>query len=167
MNPIIAVIAVVIVGILLSTGTAKKSSPPKTEAGKSVSPTFATTPNPSPTNEATVTPHDIIPKVIPTNIPMPQSNTNSSNSQPNSNGWQYPGSSGGGGSYTTSDDPNTVTNWYKQKIENNGMNTTSYVTNSVNGNINNQLVGSNGSSQVKVSITKGESDSQTKISVSF
>jgi hypothetical protein len=55
---------------------------------------------------------------------------------------------------TTSDSPQSVTDWYKNRINNFGMNVTSFVTTSVNGRVLNKLVGSSGKVEVRVEINK-------------
>lgn len=85
--------------------------------------------------------------------------TPSANPQPsvtdNINDLQYPESKQiSSDTWESSDSPQTVTEWYKQKIQSLGMNTTSFVQTSTNGNVLNKLVGSDGKEEIEVQITK-------------
>lgn len=103
---------------------------------------------------------------IPTNTPTSQpQNQNTSNTS-----WQYPNSQqtnsqGNTSTYQSADDPATIANWYKNKIQSLGMNTTSFIQNEVNGNISNELVGSNGSNSVRISIMRNTGQSTVTITV--
>ncbi|MGE5042265.1 MAG: hypothetical protein ACM3IJ_05195 [Candidatus Levyibacteriota bacterium] len=66
----------------------------------------------------------------------------------------------------TTDDPATVTNWYKNRIKENGMNTTSFVTTITNGNVDNVLAGAKNGSQIKITITKSPGQNTVLISIS-
>lgn len=66
----------------------------------------------------------------------------------------------------SSDDPDTITNWYKDLIKNMGMNTKSFVQTKTNGNILNKLVGSNATANISVEISKSSADKETKIIIS-
>lgn len=61
------------------------------------------------------------------------------------------------------DDSGVITNWYKNKIKNLGMNTTSFINTSTNGNILNKLVGSDGKREIVVEITKKNNNEEVEI----
>lgn len=129
---------------------------------------------PTPTIEPATTPTSSInPKKTPSDFPTQTKKnmikpTPTSKIQPdNTSSFQYPGSVKVSGSlYTTTDSPQTVTDWYKDKIRQSGMQTTAFVQNSVNGNINNVLVGSNGDRDVRVTIKKSPDNATTEITLS-
>lgn len=87
-----------------------------------------------------------------------------------SNGiWIYPGAttiSTGGGEIqlSTTEEPQRVTDWYKQIISSR-MNTKSFVSTSTNGNVENKLSGANSGERIEVEIRKSDSDSVTYIFV--
>lgn len=110
-----------------------------------------TTPSITPQPTMTTTP-------ISTTTPIPQQATGD---------FIYPGStkiSGDSSSITlqSSDSPQVITNWYKNKIKSMGLSATSFVTTSTNDNVLNKLVASNGTKEVRVEITK-KSDSSIVI----
>lgn len=84
---------------------------------------------------------------------------------------QYPNSRQAGSNdasliFESSDDPDLITNWYKEKIRNLGMNSKSFVQTKTNGNVLNKLVGARGDKEVRVEIVKKNDESVTKITVS-
>lgn len=54
----------------------------------------------------------------------------------------------------SSDNPQTITNWYKNVILSHNLKTTSFIQTNTNGQILNQLVGAGGNTQIKVEISK-------------
>lgn len=68
-------------------------------------------------------------------------------------------------SLESGDLPDSITNWYKDKIKSLGMNTTSFVQTSTNSNVLNKLVGARESKQIKVEISKSASETLVKILV--
>jgi hypothetical protein len=66
---------------------------------------------------------------------------------------------------TSSENPDAITEWYKQKIISFGMNVKSFVTTKANDNVVNKLAGADGSREVNIEITKAVSDSEAKITV--
>ena len=65
----------------------------------------------------------------------------------------------------SSDNPDTITQWYKEKIKNAGMNVNSFVTTKTNGNVLNKLSAADEAIEIKVEIKKQASDSKVEISV--
>lgn len=65
----------------------------------------------------------------------------------------------------STDNTENITNWYKSKIKNSGMNTTSFATANANDNIQNELVGANGEKEVSIKISKLASQPKVKIKV--
>lgn len=72
-----------------------------------------------------------------------------------------------GVSLESTDNPQTITNWYKEKIKAMGLNANSFVQTNANDNVLNKLVASNGKVKISVEIKKQSNDPVTKISVSF
>lgn len=67
----------------------------------------------------------------------------------------------------STDDPQIITDWYKDKIKNLGMNTTAFVQTSTNGNILNKLTGASREVKVEIEIKKKSSESQVLIIVTL
>jgi len=65
----------------------------------------------------------------------------------------------------SNDDPNSITDWYKEKIIGLGMNTKSFVKTRTNDNVLNKLVGADGKQEIRVEITKQADSSTTEIKV--
>ncbi len=99
-----------------------------------------------------------------TRVAVEITNAPSNNSQAES--VIYPNSvSTGGNVYESTDDPNTITSWYKNIIEEKNMNTTSFVTTNTNDNIKNVLAASNGDQKLHVEIVKNAGSNKTVIKV--
>ncbi len=99
-----------------------------------------------------------------TRVAVEITNTPSNNSQAES--VIYPNSvSTGENVYESTDDPNTITSWYKNIIEEKNMNTTSFVTTNTNDNIKNVLAASNGDQKLYVEIVKNSGSNKTVIKV--
>ncbi len=65
--------------------------------------------------------------------------------------------------YESTDDPNTITDWYKNLIKEKNMNTTSFVTTNTNDNIKNVLAASNGDEKLHIEVTKNSGKDKTVI----
>lgn len=65
----------------------------------------------------------------------------------------------------SSDDPDRITDWYKEQIAGLGMKTKTFVKTTSNGNIFNKLVGVNESSSVTVEITKNAEEAAVSITI--
>lgn len=131
-------------------------TPTKTQdiKGITTSPSPTSTPSDVLREESTITPAA---KIEITHTPSPtQKSTDASFIYPNSN-------SLGGDLYESTDSPNTITAWYKEKINKENMNATSFVTTNTNDNIKNVLAFANEHKNMQVEITKNASDSKTKI----
>ncbi len=68
---------------------------------------------------------------------------------------------------TSSDDADKITNWYKEKINSQGMNVKTFVTTKTNDNVLNKLVGADPDMEVRVEITKDSGSSSVNISISL
>ncbi len=135
-------------------------------------------PNPSPAFEAQ-NPQIVSPQ--PTQTPSLTSSAKPAfhplnTSQPTSssskdiNDFKYPNANNKDSSSTflhleTADSPNTVTEWYKTKIKNLGLNTQSFVVTNSNNNVNNSLSASGNGLNIKVEIIKSEPSKLTTIKV--
>lgn len=119
----------------------------------------------SPINQPTLTPAPTVALTpIPSSVPSP--------ARPNTNSFIYPGSMKVSGEENnlvlqSSDDPQTITNWYKEKITNMSMSAKSFVQTSTNGNVLNKLAGANSSIKINVEISKKSNEGIVKISVSL
>lgn len=122
--------------------------------------TIETSPSPAPSSSPT-------PFSSPKNSPLPTPTPASTTSSPKSADWQYPGSTGNGNHWQSSDSPQVITDWYKNKIKTLNLNATSFVQTNTNNNVLNKLVAANGSTKVAIEITKDASSSQTSISVNL
>lgn len=67
----------------------------------------------------------------------------------------------------STDSPQSITDWYKNKISQTGMNTTSFITTNTNDNVSNKLIATGKSKQIQVEINKSSADSHVKISVTI
>lgn len=67
----------------------------------------------------------------------------------------------------STDPAQTITDWYKNKIGQMGMNTTSLISTNTNDNISNKIVAGNNSKQIQIEIDKSSGSANVKISVSF
>jgi hypothetical protein len=84
--------------------------------------------------------------------------------------WQYPRArivkeEGSSLSLESQDDVDAITNWYKEKIKNSGMNTKSFVVTKTNGNVLNSLVGAKEGKEIRVKITKADSETSVLIDI--
>lgn len=110
---------------------------------------------------------------------MPNSPTNTSTPSPTENlpapagieSYRYPNSSVISSSESSlflrsSDDTDKITDWYKEKIESEGMSAKSFVKTKTNDNVLNKLVGASSSKEVRVEIRKDSGETSTEISIS-
>ena len=117
---------------------------------------------PTPTVIPTLTP-----TVIPTNIPSP---TISTKTKENVLDFFYPGATQISFDddrliLESSDDPEEITDWYKEKFDSFGMRAKAFSQTNVNGNVVNKLVGDNGTIEIRVEITKKKNQQNSKIVV--
>ena len=66
-------------------------------------------------------------------------------------------------SMESSDQPQIITDWYKEKIKSMGMKATAFTQTTTNGNVLNKLAGANNSFAIVVEIRKAEFDTKTSI----
>ena len=67
----------------------------------------------------------------------------------------------------SSDDPNTITDWYQEKIRSLGFKSKSFVKTNTNGNILNKLVAASANKEVRVEIEKSAEVSKVSIAVTL
>ena len=67
--------------------------------------------------------------------------------------------------YESTDDPNTITDWYKNMLKKRDMNTTSFVTTNTNNNIKNVLAANNGAWSMHIEISKSSESNKTTIKI--
>ena len=85
---------------------------------------------------------------------------------------QYPGSTVAASTSTTlilnsSEDPDKITDWYKEKIKAGGYNVKSFVTTKTNGEVLNKLAGANGGGEVNITVSQASVGSNIEISVNL
>jgi len=88
------------------------------------------------------------------------------------NDFVYPGSevvsSSAGSAYLrTMDDPDKVTDWYKEKIESYEMNVKSFVTTKTNDNVLNKLAGAKEGLEIAVEVKRGEGEFVSEINLTL
>lgn len=129
---------------------------------------------PSPTLTPSSTPTIIISPTVTVykknSIPTPKQDT--TNSGQDINSYKYPSSSvkeesGNRLFLESTDDPQAITNWYKEKITSLGMNANSFVQTNTNGNILNKLAATKSGFKINVKISKKTNDEKTKIEISL
>ena len=162
---IIGIVIIAVSGVFFTKITTKvdkkneiviDSPSPSPSVSSSVSPT------PSPTPEESSTPHNSVSITITTPKPAPTSQSTQDI------GLQYPGSNKtSSNTYTSSDDPQKITDWYKDKIKSLGANSKSFVQTNTNGNVLNKLVGAKSGLTISVEIKKAAGDGQTVITVTL
>jgi len=126
---------------------------------------IVSTPTPKATPAQTPIPTPIPTLVPSTSIPIPSSQRNISS-------FAYPGSiilskSEKEMTLQSLDDPQAITNWYKEKIISAGVNAKSFVTTNTNGNVLNKLVGAKSGFKISVEISKKNNEGKTEISVIY
>lgn len=151
------IVPLFIIGVLMITNISIKPSEQRNgvlSASISISPTLPVSLTPSPSSS-------------PTEVPKKQNViieiTNEPSNLPSQN-IIYPNSfSIGGNSYESNDNPQLITDWYKNIIKEKKMNTTSVVTTNTNDNIKNVLAADNGVEKLHVEIVKNSGDGKTTI----
>ena len=151
---------IIIVGAL-STRLNRKDTGSSTlsyEVSNESSVTFSPTPTSVPTATATPTPV--------------RKQDSSGVISPSLSDFLYPGAkiltiSQTSASLESSEDPDKITDWYKDKIVGLGMNVKSFVNTKANDRVLNKLAGANATRQINVEISKDSGTSLVKISVSL
>ena len=107
-------------------------------------------------------------KPSPTNFPIPtlspQSSDLSEYKYPNS---QIVSSSSNSLFLESSDNSDSITDWYKQMLNSQGMNVKTFVMTKVNDQVLNKLVGADGNKEISVEISKESMSSSVKIFVTI
>lgn len=151
---ILAASLVIIVGVVnarrVSTQVLSETSEPTASPTVVSTPTLTSSPTPRPS--PTVTPSASATAGAAT--PVPTSNNSNSN---NISDWVYPGS--------LTDSTDTITDWYKKKIESMGFNVKSFVKTSANDVIKNVLSAAKAGEEIYIEITKNPGDTEAKIIV--
>ena len=117
---------------------------------------------------------DVIPTLLPTStitptkphvtiIPQEESNL-ISYKYPNS---QIVTSTANSLNTTSTDNPDTITSWYKEKIRSEGLNVKSFVTTKTNGNFLSKLVGASSEKEIRINIEKPTDEIKAHIEVSL
>lgn len=138
------------------------SPTPTSTPAQSATPSPSASNSPIPTSQTKATPKPTI---------MAQTNTNNSTNNNDLNQFRYPNGkiiSSGNTQITieSTDTPNQITDWYKQKIQGLGMNTQSFVSTNTNNNVLNSLAAAGNGINIKIEIRKDAGDSVTTIKIS-
>ena len=121
----------------------------------------------------------VLGETVPTNTPIPTESTPTPTSPaerdlapPDTNlgDFIYPGATTGSQSdrtmtLTSNDDAQLITDWYKNKMKELGMNTRSFVQTKTNDNVNNVLTAAKYDDEINVTITKNAGESLVSIVV--
>lgn len=146
-------------GVFMRTES-KTSAQPEVEGVKTESSPTMPVPEPTvlPTATKAPTPTN---RPIPTNTPVPKipaSNVDTS--------WQYPGSQKvNDQTFTSTDEPQKITDWYKNKINSLGYQVRSFVQTNANDKIENSLSAAKNNNETSIKITKKPGDATVKIKV--
>jgi hypothetical protein len=178
MNPI----AIAIAGVLLVVGIViGKTSHNSTEEFQSSEEGIEVSQTPTPSIDDSVTPSATmtmsptsIIKVTSTSTPVPTSQPTSISSTKTEhvslNAFRYPNAtdtsfSDTSLSMTSTDSPESITNWYEQAIKNNGFNSRASAKTNSNGNIENKLGGGKNGESVNITIKKSAGSNEINITV--
>lgn len=147
-------------------GVVKEASDQRVDTSPTAQPTVSLTPTPTPHPEAGQ-PLTETPTAKPTATPHPTSTPAAAG---NISDFFYPGATqmrleGNTLVLESIDNPDAITNWYKNKINSLGMNAKAFVMTKANGNVENKLAGDNGTLEVEVEIKKKASETKTTITV--
>ena len=167
MNLAVTIVAVilVIVGVVFSQTVKTESQTSETSQVLSVEEEQEAPEQSTPTvgsQQVETLPPTKTPTPSPTNIPKPTSSNLSSFQYPNSS---IVNSSENSLILESSDNSDTITDWYKEKIKGEGMSVTSFVTTKTNDSVLNKLVGADGEREIRVEIKKDSGSSTVNISV--
>lgn len=167
MSPQILLVLILLTLIIISAAYLNQTASFKKEvASSSISPSFSPTPTVTPFTTLSPSP-TVTPNLEPANSASGNSNIQGISGSGTIN-LQYPNSSlikdeQRELTFISFDDPQVVTNWYKDQIKKKGMNVTSFVQTQTNGEVLNKLIGSNGQQKVEVEITKENNQKEVKI----
>lgn len=151
--PLFIICALVLTNISIKPSEQRKNV---LSASISISPTLPVSLTPSPSSS-------------PTDVPKKQNVIIEITNEPSSSSSQhivYPNSvSIGENNYESTDNPQLITEWYKNIIEEKNMNTTSVVTTNTNDTIKNVLAADNGAEKLYVEIEKTPGNNKTIIKI--
>ena len=110
---------------------------------------------------------DITPSPTPTSAPTPAP-TQTQTPLTDIGQFRYPesfivSSTGTTLSLISSEDTDKITDWYKEKIKNQGMNVKAFVVTKTNDNVLNTLVGADGKREIRVEIKKNSEEQTVRI----
>jgi hypothetical protein len=175
----IFIVVVVILGLIYANTSRQKFL---NQVIAQITPHDTDSPSPTPTESASPTPSPtIIPSFTPSATPSPrataiaQINNSVSNSNANANNndlnqFRYPNgktisSSSSEIKMESSDSPEKITDWYKEKIKSLGMNTQSFVSTNTNNNVLNSLAAAGQGINIKIEIKRDAGSSFTSINI--
>ncbi len=164
--PFLVIIAVVILGAgIVANIASPNSSGPDDPITTSVTstPIPTSSPTPIPTIQQSLPTPTIKPvnTINPTNIVNPTQITQPAN-------WQYPNSQKRSeNEFVSSESPEKITQWYKDKIIATGYSSKSFVQTSTNAKILNKLVGAKQNNEISVEIYKNPEDANTTIKIAL
>ncbi|MBI4136613.1 hypothetical protein HY469_00970 [Candidatus Roizmanbacteria bacterium] len=105
-----------------------------------------------------------------TTIPTPTATPHTTNNTTTLSSWIYPGTNIQSQPdnrivMTSSESSDTITDWYKSKIQSSGYSAKTTVTTKSNGNVNNVLAGAKNNEEIKIEIIKPSDDNTVTITV--
>ncbi|OGE29654.1 hypothetical protein A2867_02250 [Candidatus Daviesbacteria bacterium RIFCSPHIGHO2_01_FULL_40_11] len=168
---IIAAVLVLIISAVISnqidfkkTQDQKKILSASSSSTQSPFPTPTPSPKPSPSSNSSNNSQVTIKQEVKETASTPQTFNLSDFKYPNSS---QVGNLENGIKLESSDDPNTITDWYQEKIRSLGFKSKSFVKTNTNGNILNKLVAASANKEVRVEIEKSAEVSKVSIAVTL
>jgi len=164
---ITAFIAIALLGILTFVGITTHKKSVKTNTGVN----FSATPTQKPSITLTPSAENNNEEKTPPNTPAPTAAGNF-NSNLQLSDFTYPNSSlvsksGNSQTLQSSDDPQSVSSWYQNRINGLRMGAKSTINTTTNGNTNDVIDAAGGGIEVKINITKSSGDLNTTINVTL
>lgn len=172
MNPLILIVGVFLFvsGIVLG----RQSQSPSSHIGQTPTPVITNTITPTETPPASPTPTTTLstnpnPTAKPSVTPQPTAQPQQSSST-NFSDFKYPGSSTTTDTssqlvLSSSDDPETITSWYENKIKELGYSSQSSAKTNTNGNVLNKLAGGKNGASVAIQIQRSSGQNSTTITI--
>ncbi len=179
MTPFNKFLVIVLILLVLSMGLIRHIQAENNSSVTSLIPNLSPLPPQSPTPTPTTEPKTQSPIPISSSPPvsiLKQSSPNPSptpivftnQDQDRLQSWYYPNassqnSSSGEANLNSTDDSQTITIWYKNKIHDQQMNVTSFIQTNTNNNVLNSLVAANGQQEIRIEIKKSSQENITHI----
>lgn len=165
----VLVAAIIVVGTGIFYGGKSSGATSASEVLNSNTEQVEVTDTPTQTPEPTSTPSPTMTlSLSPTSTIKPTTTPTSSPTSAQSSliSFVYPGSKSlGGDSYSSSDDPEVITNWYKEKINSQGYSSKSFVTTKTNDKVLNKLSAAKNNKNILIEISRENKNSESIITI--